>query len=96
MKKNILIAAGGSGGHMIPALVFHSHLKKNFNLFVSSDPRGLKYIDHKKINLFILNTPRIFGNYFLMPFKMVIILFLTIKSMFFLKKKKNLMCKKKK
>ena len=88
MKKNILIATGGSGGHMIPALVFHSHLKKNFNLFVSSDHRGLKYIDSKKINLFILKTPRIFGNYLLMPFKMVIIFFLTIKSIFFLKNEK--------
>ena len=75
MKKNILIAAGGSGGHMTPALVFHSHLKKDFNLFFSSDLRGLRYIDHKKINLFVVRTPRIFGNYFLTPFKIIAVLY---------------------
>ena len=88
MKKNILIAAGGSGGHMTPALVFHGHLKKDFNLFFSSDLRGLRYIDHKKINLFVLRTPRISGNYFLIPFKIIAVFLLVIKSIFILKIKK--------
>ena len=63
---------------MVPALVFHNHLKNFFNLFVSSDLRGLRYIDHKKVNLFVVKTPRIFGNYLLIPFKLIIILFQTI------------------
>ena len=88
MKKNILIATGGSGGHMIPALVFFSHLKKKFNLFISSDLRGLKYIDYKKYNLVIIKTPKIFDKYILLPFKFFIILLLTIKSIYILMNKK--------
>ena len=88
MKKNILIAAGGSGGHMIPAIAFHDHLKKKFNLFISTDLRGLNYIDNKNYNLVRITTPNVFKNFFLIPFKLVLILILTIKSIFFLKKKK--------
>ena len=68
MKKNILIATGGSGGHMMPAVI-HDHLKKNFNLYISSDERGLKFIDYQKYDLFLVNTPRIFKDYFLYSLK---------------------------
>ena len=88
MKKNLLIAAGGSGGHMLPALVFHDHLKKNFNISISSDLRGLKYINCKKYNLITVKTPQIFKNKILLPTKIIIILWLTIKSIFLIKNKK--------
>ena len=35
--KNILISTGGSGGHVIPAIILSEHLKKEFNIFMSSD-----------------------------------------------------------
>jgi len=88
LKKKILIATGGTGGHMTPALVIHDHLKKRFNLSISSDSRGLKFIDYKKYDLFVIETPRVFRNYFLIPFKMICILVLIIKSFYYIKKKK--------
>ena len=47
MKKNILITTGGSGGHIIPALNFYEHLKHNNEVFLTSDLRGLRFIDTK-------------------------------------------------
>lgn len=88
MKKNILIATGGSGGHITPAMVLYSHLKKKFNLFISSDLRGLKYTDLKEKNFFVIDTPNIFSDYILIPIKLIAILILTIKSIFFLINKK--------
>ena len=42
MKVKILISTGGSGGHVIPAITIHDHLKKNYDMSISSDVRGLK------------------------------------------------------
>ena len=51
MKKNILITTGGSGGHVIPAMILCDHLSKDSNVTISTDKRGLKFIDrqHQKI-----------------------------------------------
>ena len=51
--KNLLISTGGSGGHVVPAKILCEHLQSNFNIFISTDLRGLKYLDEKKndINL---------------------------------------------
>ena len=46
--KNILISTGGSGGHVVPAKILREHLLSNFNVFISTDSRGLKYLDDKK------------------------------------------------
>ncbi len=86
MKKNFLIATGGSGGHVIPAKVIFHHLKKKFNVIISSDLRGKKYIGEKH-NLEIINTPRVLDNFLLLPIKLSIILLLTIYCIFFIKKK---------
>ena len=45
MKKKILISTGGSGGHVIPAITIHDHLKNNYDVIISTDLRGLKYLD---------------------------------------------------
>ena len=45
MKQKFLISTGGSGGHIIPALILYKHLSSEFDLVISSDLRGLKYID---------------------------------------------------
>ena len=47
MTKKILISTGGSGGHVIPAITMHDHLKENYDILISSDVRGLKYLDDK-------------------------------------------------
>ena len=50
MKKKILITTGGSGGHVIPALILQEHLSKKFNVIISTDKRGLKFFDKKFMN----------------------------------------------
>jgi len=86
LKKNILIASGGSGGHIIPATAFYEHLKKNFNIFLSTDIRGLNFIDKTKYNLIIIDTPKIFNSYLLLPIRIFKIIFLITKSILLLKK----------
>ena len=46
MKRKILISTGGSGGHVIPAITMHDHLKENYDILISSDVRGLKYFNN--------------------------------------------------
>ncbi len=86
MKKTILITTGGSGGHVIPALILQEHLLKNFNVIISTDKRGLKFFDKEIYEYVMINTPRL-KNLFFLPFNLIIIIFLTIKSYFILKNK---------
>ena len=64
MKKKILITTGGSGGHVLPALTIYDHLKTEYDMFISSDQRGLKYFKTEKYKPFIVDTPKIKGLYF--------------------------------
>ena len=84
MTKKVLISTGGSGGHVIPAITIYNHLKNTYKTLISTDIRGLTYID-KNYNSIIINTPKL-SNYFLLPFSFMKILFLTLKSFFLLKK----------
>ncbi len=88
MKKKILISTGGTGGHVIPASIFFEHLKNDFDVYYMSDERGIKFLDIKKEKIKIINTPNLKKNIFLLPFNIFLILFLTIKSFFFIKKNK--------
>ena len=51
MKKNILITTGGSGGHVIPATILYDHLSKQSNVTISTDKRGLKYLNQQMMVL---------------------------------------------
>ena len=84
MTKKVLISTGGSGGHVIPAITIYNHLKNTFETLISTDVRGLAYIDDN-YNTIVINTPKL-SNFFLFPFSFIKILFLTIKSFFLLKK----------
>ena len=86
MSKNYLISTGGSGGHVIPAVILYEHLVKEANVFISSDKRGLKYLE-KDFEYIIINTPKL-NSILLFPFNLIIIFILTIKSFFLLKSKK--------
>ena len=87
MQKKILISTGGSGGHVIPALIFYNHLFKKFDIIITTDKRGLNFFD-KKIDKFkIINTPRL-NNILLLPLNLLKILFLTFKSLFLIKGQK--------
>ena len=85
MKKKILIASGGSGGHIIPATVIYDLLKDNFHPIISSDKRGINYLNKKEYNLKIINTPRIFNQKLFIIIKFIIIFILFIRSVFYLK-----------
>ena len=88
MTKRILISTGGSGGHVVPATILYEHLKDEFNVSISTDHRGMKYIDKNQYNLEIFNTTPISKNIFLIPFQFFLMIYLIIRSIFFLKKKK--------
>ena len=86
MKKKILISTGGSGGHVIPATILHDHLLKKKDIIISTDNRGYKYLNKDIYKILIIDTPKL--NLLLLPINFFKILFLSIKSIFFLKKEK--------
>ena len=85
--KNILISTGGSGGHVVPAKILSEHLQSNFNVFISTDLRGLKYLDYKKNDIVLINTPKFNPNIFFI-FKIFQVIYLLIKTVLILKKKR--------
>ena len=87
MKTNILITTGGSGGHVIPATILYDHLSKDTNVTISTDKRGSRYLDKNNYKYKVIDTPRL-NNIFFLPFKLISILFLVLKSFFLLKNKK--------
>ena len=88
MIKNLLISTGGSGGHVVPATIIYEHLKKDFEISITTDKRGVKFLNREKYNVEIINTPKLSKNLFLLPLQLFLILCLIFKSLFFLKKKK--------
>ena len=63
MTKKVLISTGGSGGHVIPAITIYNHLKNTHEALISTDKRGLTYLD-KNYNPLVINTPKL-NTYFL-------------------------------
>ena len=87
MKKKILISTGGSGGHVIPALTIHDHLKNDYDVMISTDLRGYKYLDNDNNKIFLIDTPKL-DKLLLIPFSISIVFFLTLKSLFLFKREK--------
>jgi UDP-N-acetylglucosamine--N-acetylmuramyl-(pentapeptide) pyrophosphoryl-undecaprenol N-acetylglucosamine transferase len=85
MKSKILISTGGSGGHVLPAITIYDHLKSNYETLISTDLRGLKYLDKKNYKYIIVNTPKL-NNLLLFPFSFLKVITLTLKSLIILKK----------
>ena len=83
MKKKVLISTGGSGGNVIPAITIYNHLKHTHEPMISTDIRGLAYLE-RNYKVFVINTPKL-NNYFLLPFSFLKIFFLIVKSFFLLK-----------
>ena len=88
MTKRILISTGGSGGHVVPATILYDHLKDQFDVSISTDYRGMKFLDKNKYNLETFNIAPISKNIFLIPFQLFLIIYTIIKSTIFLKKEK--------
>ena len=87
MKKKILISTGGSGGHVIPATIFYEQLKNEFDVFLTIDKRGSKFLNLKKYTITVINSPNLTDNLFLLPINLLVLFFFIIKSLIFLKKK---------
>ena len=87
MNKKILISTGGSGGHVIPAIILYEHLSKKCDVIISTDIRGLKFLDKKNHQIEIVNTPKL-NNFLFLPFNLLLIISMTMKSFFLLKRKK--------
>ena len=85
-KKKIIIATGGTGGHVFPALSLSEYLKNNFNIEIFSDKRGLKYFENKE-NIRRVSAGTIFQkNLFKAILNLGKIIFSIIDSFFYLKK----------
>ena len=87
MKNSFLISTGGSGGHVIPATILYEHLSEEFDVIISTDKRGLKFLDKNIYQLEIINTPKL-NNIFFLPLNLIKIFFLIFKSFFILKRRK--------
>ena len=74
MKNSFLISTGGSGGHVIPATILYQHLSKEFDVIISTDKRGLKYLDKNIYQFEVINTPKL-NNIFFLPLNLIIIFF---------------------
>ena len=86
-KKNILIATGGTGGHVFPAYSLANYLvKKNYNVRLTIDRRGCKYLkDYENLELVkISSSPLIKKNIFKFSYSVFIILLSIVRSLIFL------------
>ena len=88
MRKNILITTGGSGGHVIPATIIYEHLKDKYNVHLTSDRRGIKFLKKEKYNIEIIDTPKLSRNIFYLPFQIILFFNSIIRSFILLKEKK--------
>ena len=87
MREKVLISTGGSGGHVIPAITIYDHLKETYDVIISTDSRGLKYLEKDNCRSILIDTPK-FNSLILFPFTLFKVLILTINSLKILKKEK--------
>ena len=86
--KKILISTGGSGGHVIPAIVFYDHLNSNYDVQIVTDYRGSKFIDNKLYKYKVVDSPRISKNIIIAPFFIILFFISFFKALVFLKRNK--------
>jgi len=87
IKKKILIATGGTGGHIYPAYSLANYLlKKNYVVKLTSDKRGLSFLKNiQNLNFNnIPSTPLVKKNLLRFLFSIIIILYAIVKSFIFL------------
>ena len=85
--KKILISTGGTGGHVIPAKIIEEHLRNNFEIYYSTDVRGLKYLSSEISKILIIDTPKINLSLYL-PFRLIKLIYLIFQVYSFLKKER--------
>ena len=61
-KKNIVIATGGTGGHIFPSVSLSNFLNNEYEIDFITDKRGLKYLrTNKDLRINIINSGTIFS-----------------------------------
>tara|TARA_E500000178_G_C17018263_1_gene754096 strand:- start:34 stop:1125 length:1092 start_codon:yes stop_codon:yes gene_type:complete len=86
-KRKIIIATGGTGGHVFPAYSLANYLSnKNFDVKLTTDKRGFKYLkEYKDLNLIeIPSSPFIRKTILKFLISILIIIYSVIKSFLFL------------
>ena len=81
INKKIIIATGGTGGHVLPAVGLANYLNKiGFQTSITTDLRGTKYIDMSTIKEFkIIGGSRLNKkNFFLFSLIKIFLAFLKI------------------
>ena len=92
-KNKIIIATGGTGGHIFPAYsLAKNFVKNNYLVEIITDKKGLKYLDkHKNIKLILNNSTTIFKKNILNLFLSVFIISISyVRSLIILYRKKPL------
>ena len=83
--KKILITTGGSGGHVIPSLSIYDALKDKYEIKISTDFRGSKYINNENYNYSLIDVPNLFSNLLMFPYNLIRFCVSIIKSYKYLK-----------
>ena len=81
--KKIIVATGGTGGHIFPALGLAKHfVQNNLEVEIVSDKRGSKYLKKNYgININIIDSSSIYGkNIFKALFSIIKIFFSLFRS----------------
>ncbi len=86
IKKKIIIATGGTGGHIFPAYSLANNLEQDYDLILTTDNRGFQILkNYINLNLKkIPSSPFIRKNIFTMILSISIIVYSIIKSFLFL------------
>ena len=86
-KNRILIATGGTGGHVFPAISLANYLiEKKYKVEITTDNRGFNFLkDYKNLNIIkIPSSPLIKKNILKLFFSIFLNLYALFKSLFFL------------
>ena len=86
-KKKILIATGGTGGHIFPAYSLAKNLmKKNFSVKLTTELRGFNYLkNYENLDIKLLpSSPVVRKNFLEFLYSLFVIIFSCVKSILFL------------
>ncbi len=57
--KKITISTGGTGGHVIPAQILYDYLEYKNQIVITSDKRGINYLNKKKYKIKQIDVPKL-------------------------------------